>query len=222
MNDWFRQGILRWCVVTVIIVASGCAVPLKFQVSVPKDVPPGPKGEVRGENIRLYLDRFTLDLQLQNYASEHGGAARPLCLWLEIGSTPGGLTFDPAQVKLTPFSGNPLEALSVLGPSEAWQSPRAVAKGCGPRRYSLGWAVFKLDVSILDIMNRNPYKGIRDPRSGPVTIEGKRCFLFWFDTDPSPNSPFVVSIGGLSRDGAPVIVPDVHFAPGTVRRIVVP
>lgn len=51
-----------------------------------------------------------------------------------------------------------------------------------------------------------------------VLVEGKRCFLFWFDTDPSPGLSFIVSIRGVSRGGVPVTIPDIHFGSGTVRK----
>lgn len=222
MRNLLCNRVLRWCTVTIIIFGGGCFSMPSFQVSVPREVPVGVKGKISNETIRLSLDTVATTLQLQNFQNHPGGAAYPLALWLEIGSTSGNLTLDPSQVILTTNNGNTLRALTFLGPSDAWQSPRAVANGCGPRRYAMGWSIFKLDVSADDVLHGNPYKGIRNPSVGPVPFEGTRCFLFWYDTDPSPDLPFIVSVRGIARDGTAVIIPDLHFTPGTVRKTVIP
>lgn len=214
----------RWwfSAVAVLTVAAGCATAPQFQVSVPREVPDSVKGQISGEIIELNLDALTVGLQLQNFQTEPAGASRPLALWLEIGSAHGSLTLDPRQVTVTSGAGRAQRPLTFLGPAEAWQSPRAVARGCGPRRYAWGWSISKVDVSLDDVQRGNPEKGIRTPAVGPVLVEGKRCFLIWFDTDPSPALLFVVSIRGVSRAGVPVTIPDVHFGSGTVRKTVVP
>ena len=191
-------------------------------MSVPREVPAGVRGIINDEIIQINLDVVAVTLQLQNFQAQSGRAARPLCLWLEIGSTPGALTLDPGQVILIANGVSGQKALTFLGPSDAWQSPRAIAQGCGPRRYSMGWSISKVDVSIDDVLRGNLSKGIRGPEAGPVPFEGKRCFLFWFDTDPSPDLPFIVSIRGVTHDGVAVIIPDIYFGPGMVRKMVIP
>jgi hypothetical protein len=179
-------------------------------------------GQINDELILINLHSVAVELQLQNFQTQPGWAPRPLALWLEIGGTPGTLTLDPRQVTLMASGGSAQQALTFLGPSDAWQSPRAVARGCGPRRYALGWSISKVDVSMDDVLHGNPNKGIRNPEVSPVSFEGKRCFMFWFDTDPSPDLPFTVSIHGVTRDGVPVTIPDVHFGPGKARKTVIP
>lgn len=176
-------------------------------------------GQISDEIILLNLDTLSVELQLQNYETGPGGAVRPLTLWLNIGAAHGTLTVDPRQITLRTGGGSAQRPITFLGPSEAWQSPRAAARGCGPRRYALGWSIMKIDVSVDDVQRGNPKKGIRSPDVGPVSLEGKRCFVFWCDTDPSPAFPFTVSVSGVAREGLPVAIPDVHFRAGVVRKI---
>lgn len=143
-----------------VILVAGCVAFPTFQVSVPREVPAGVRGQINDEIIQLNLDTVTVALQMQNSQTGPGGAPRPLGLWLEIGSA----------------------------------------------------------VLLDDVQRGNPHKGVRTPELGPVSVEGKRCFIFWFGSDPSPNLSFIVSI----RGGVPVAIPDVHFVGGTVRKTVIP
>lgn len=219
MAAFSPSATLRWWFSAIgVATFVGCATAPHFQVSVPREVPAGVRGRISDEIIELNLDALTVALALQNFQTGPAGASRPLGLWLEIGSAYGRLTLDPLQVTLTSGAGSAQRPLTFLGPAEAWQSPRAVARGCGPRRYAWGWSISQVDVSLDDVQRGNPEKGIRTPAVGPVLVEGKRCFLFWFDTDPSPGLSFIVSIRGVSRGGVPVTIPDIHFGSGTVRK----
>lgn len=224
METLRRDAALRWWAgaVAVVTLVSGCVTSPTFQVSVPREVPTGVRGQINDEIIQLKLDTVTIALQIQNFQTGPGGAPRPLGLWLEIESASGALTLDPRQVTLRSGAGNAQRPLTFLGPADAWQSPRAVARGCGPRRYALGWSISKVDVSLDDVQRGNPNKGIRTPEVDPVSVEGKRCFIFWFDTDPSPALSFIVAIRGVRRGDVPVTIPDVHFVAGTVRKTVIP
>jgi hypothetical protein len=113
----------------------------------------------------------------------------------------------------------PLQAVSYLGPSTAWWSPRAFAAGCGPREYHTGIAISNISVSRQAVMNADAASGIFRPSSRTVSIDAKQCFMFWFDTDSRPDHVFILSIDGVTRDGNKVLIPDLQFEKGTVSTV---
>jgi len=214
MNEVIKRLLLAIIVPPIILI--GCAP--QFMVSVPKDVPSGVRGNIEGNILSVNLDTMQLAIQLQNYNAKPG--QKPLVMWLEIGNTAGSLTLDPSKVKLKTSGNDVLEPFALLGPSESWQSPRAIARGCGPRRYSFGFAISKVDITLEDLQNLNPSKGFRSPQAGPVFISENRCFMFWFDTDRSPALPFTISIGGVTKNAMPVSIPEMQFEQGKIGKVV--
>ena len=214
MNEVFSKLIL---ILVICFSFSACAAP-KFQVSVPSNVPSGVKGEINDNLLSLYMETIDLEIQLQNYNAEPG--ATPLTVWFGIRSKSGAIILDPNQVILKTTDNNALKAYSFLKSSESWQSPRAIARGCGPRRYSFGWAISKVDISIDDVINGNPSKGIWKLPADLVSFENEQCFMFWFDTDRSPALPFTVTIEGVTKNRLPVIIPEMQFEQGKIGKVV--
>ena len=44
-----------------------------------------------------------------------------------------------------------------------------------------------------------------------IALNGPSCFVLLFDTSPSPDNEFVVSLAGLDRDGAPLPAQECDF-----------
>lgn len=205
----------------VTVLLGGCFVPMSYDVSVPREIPPGISGKISNETITLELPELNLSAQVQAYDWDGQYLLRPLGVWLELEPLNGSATLDPQQVTLKSNGEDSLDAVSFLGPSEAWSSPRAFAAGCGPRRYHSGIAITNLAVSQEWVMEAKHIgdAGIFRPSVGPVAIEGKKCFMFWFDTDSLPDHIFTLSIDGITMNGKKVPVPRIQFEKGSVSTV---
>jgi hypothetical protein len=203
------------------VVLNGCFVPMSYDVSVPREIPPGTTGKINNETITLELPDLTLSAQVQAYNWDGTYLLKPLGVWLELRPLNGSATLDPQQVTLKSNGGDDLDAVSFLGPSVAWSSPRAFAAGCGPRRYHSGIAITNLAVSQEWVMEARHIgdAGIFRPSVGPVPIEGKKCFMFWFDTDALPDHIFTLSIDGITMNGQKVPIPKIHFEKRSVSTV---
>jgi hypothetical protein len=82
--------------------------------------------------------------------------------------------------------------------------------------YRSGIGITRINVSQEDVMEANAEAGIFRPSAGAVPFEGKKCFMFWFDTDPLPDHVFTLSVDGISQDGNTVSVPKMPFEKGSV------
>ena len=105
-----------------------------------------------------------------------------------------------------------------MGPTSPWKSPRAAGLGCGPRRYSYGWAISKIDVSNEDVHKGNSDKGVFLVSKDSVPFEGNVCFMFFFNVDSSPDLDFIVSIQGIRQGGEVLQIPEIRFVKGSVRK----
>ena len=202
-----------------LALIGGCFVPLKYDVSVLQEIPPGFEGEIHSDIVELNLPDLTLLTQVQSFHWSGSYLLEPLGVWMEFEPLNGPLSFDTRAVMLKSDTAEPLQALSYLGPSTAWWSPRAFAAGCGPREYHTGIAISNSAVSRQAVMNADSFSGIYRPSSTPISIDGKDCFMFWFETEPLPNHVFVLSIGGIKRDGKDILIPDLRFEKGTVSTV---
>jgi hypothetical protein len=198
------------------VLLGGCFVPIKYQASLPREVPPGSTGKTSKETIRLELPELTLSAQVQSY--DWGGTylLKPLGVWVELDASDGRFTLDARHVTLESDEGGALQPVSFLGPANSWHSPRAFAAGCGPRIFRSGIAITNIGVSQESVWEANEEAGIFRPSVGAVPFEGKKCFMFWFDTDPLPDHLFTLSLHGISRDGKRVSIPEIHFEKGSV------
>lgn len=195
---------------------AGCA-RLEFVVSVPAEIPAGAAGDISDETIRLELPGLKLSAQLQTYR-EKGNVylSEPLGVWLNFDTGDEMFYFNPGRVLLTADNEEAMTPMTFLGPETAWQSPRAVAQGCGPRRYSLGVAYSRIDVSVYDKMSGNSEKGVFRPSGIPISFKGEQCFMLWFDTKASPKRNYVLSIQDTRKAGEPYFIPDIRFRKGLV------
>jgi len=211
-------GLVAIC---VTVPLGGCFVPMSYDVSVPREIPPGTAGKINNETITLELPDLTLSAQVQAYDWDGTYLLKPLGVWLELQPLNGSAMLDPQQVTLKSNGGDDLDAVSFLGPSVAWSSPRAFAAGCGPRRYHSGIAITNLAVSQEWVMEARYIgdAGIFRPSVGPVLIEGKKCFMFWFDTDSMPDHIFILTIDGITMNGRNVPVPIIQFEKGSVSTV---
>lgn len=202
----------------IVIASSGC-VPIKYDASVPLEVPPGLIGKISKQTIELELPELTLSAQIQAYDWDGQYLLKPLGVWIEVNPRNGWVILDPRLVMLKSDQGDYLKAVSFLGPSESWYSPRALAAGCGPRRFHSGIAITNIAVTQEWVMQANNAAGIFRPSIGPVTSEGQKCFMFWFDTDPKPNHNFVLIIDGITIDGMKLSIPKILFKEGSLTSV---
>jgi hypothetical protein len=188
-------------------------------VSVPK-VPAGSTGEVSDEVLRLTLPGLTFSTHMYNYHPTEAKGRPPVALWLGLDPQDDSFELDPGRVTLTGDHGAPARPITIIGPATPWRSPRSVGMGCGPRRYAMGWAWHKVDVTDDDIKYGNAAKGVWKQSPGPVPLRGSTCFVLVFDTNPDPDRTFVLSVQGVRRKGEPFLVPDITFSKGSIRKLV--
>jgi hypothetical protein len=211
-----QKSILLATCIAIYLASSGCAVPIKYDASVPDEVPVGFTGKISDQTISLELPELTLSAQVQAYNWDGQYLLRPLGVWIEVDPRNGWVILDPRLVMLKSDQGDNLAAISFLGPSESWHSPRALAAGCGPRRFHTGIAITNIAVSQESVMQANNAAGIFRPSLGPVTSEGQKCFMFWFDTDPMPSHNFVLTIDGITVDSEKLVIPKLFFKKGSL------
>lgn len=207
----FFPILLRCLPVGMVLVLSGCVLPISYDASVPQEIPSGYDGKISRQTISLDLPELTLSTQVQAYDGDIGKLRRPLGVWIELDPKSGWVKFDPRYVTLKSDDGDELSPVSFLGPSNAWHSPRALAAGCGPRVYRSGMWITLIGLSPDMVMRADNSVGIYKPTVGPVFSEGRKCFMFWFDTDPLPVHTFVLSVDGISVDEKSVSVPKIVF-----------
>lgn len=180
---------------------TGCGATVKRYVSVPDPLPVGISGSISGDIVQLNLEDINISVQVQNFWPGLG-------IWLSL-ETPGErISLDPGRVELKIDSGEVLAPVKYLGPDKPWQSPRAFGMGCGPRRYSLGWALSKIDLT----------KAVIQSPTGAVPFTGLSCFMLWFDTHPAADQTFILSIGGVRKGERLIAVPELGFRKGLVSR----
>jgi hypothetical protein len=156
------------------------------------------------------------------FHEKEGEISGPLRVWLDFVPKDDAFSFDPGRVALKNEDGTSVPTVNFVGPSNPWGSPRAVQQGCGERRYSLGTAVSRTEVRQEDVkMPQGPIA--LSPSWGSFPFKGHSCFMLWFDVDPSPERSFVLSLGGITKDGVQYPVPEIRFKAGlTSRYFVVP
>jgi hypothetical protein len=201
---------------SLVIFVAGCAI-VRFDVSVPQEISTAAVAKVSEEIITLQLPGLNLFAQLQNYRPEGGASPSPLGIWLGLDAKNEGFAIDPGRIALR-TNGTNLGPLTFMGPAAPWVSVRAAGLGCGPRKYSWGWSISRLDLSPTDIKIGNPAKGVSIPGVGSIPLKGRSCLMVWFDTDPSPEQIFVLSVTGITKAGQSVSVPEITFKKGVVTK----
>jgi hypothetical protein len=201
----------------VLAVAVAGCVTVQATVSVPR-VPASSTGEVSDEVLRLTLSGLTLSTHMYNYHPTEQKGQPPVGLWLGLDAQDNTFTFDPGLVILTANTGEPARPITIIGPATPWKSLRSVGMGCGPRRYAMGWAWHKMDITVGDIKYGNPAKGVWKQSPGPVQLKGSTCFVLFFDTDPDPDRTFVLSVQGTRKAGEPFLIPDITFSKGSISK----
>ena len=213
-----KRGFLIFSIGSLALMG-GCFVPLKYDVSVLQEIPPGFEGEIHNDIAELNLPELTLLTQVQSFHWSGSYMVEPLAVWMEFEPLNGPITLDTRLVTLKSDSAEPLQAISYFGPSTAWWSPRAFAAGCGPREYHTGISISNSGISRQAVMSADSASGIFRPSSKAISIDSKDCFIFWFETEPLPGHVFVLSIAGITRDGNDILIPDLRFEKGTVSTV---
>lgn len=212
-----RKVIFLLAAAPLVIFLGGC-VTVGFDVSIPQEIPIGAVNKVSAEVITLELPALNLSAQLQNYRPDGGASPRPLTLWLGLEAKNEGLAIDPSGIALRTDNGTNLRPLTFMGPAAPWVSVRAAGMGCGPRRYTWGWSISRVDLSLDDAKTGNPAKGVSKPPVGSISFRGRACFMVWFDTDPSPERIFVLSVNGITKAGQSIKIPEITFKKGFVTK----
>ena len=73
-------------------------------------------------------------------------------------------------------------------------------------------------MSLADAKIGNPAKGVSKPVVEFIRFKGRACLMVWFDTDPSPERIFVLSVNGITKDGRFISIPDVTFKKGVMTK----
>jgi hypothetical protein len=198
---WFR-------LVSILVLLQGCAAE-KINVSVPAELPHGVTGKIESTIIHLDIDNIKLSAEIQ--------VLNPLSVWLSIEPTAGELQLNPMLVNVI-MEGKLLQPITFIGPSDPWASPRALYQGCGPRKYDFGWAYSKVDVFIEDVNNGNPAKGILKPSTDLISFEGRKCFMFFYNSGPTLDNSYKLHIDGLSKSGEQIQIDGLQFRKDTVSK----
>jgi len=201
------------------MLLGGCFVPLKYDIPVLREIPSGYEGEIHKDIAELNLPELTLLTQIQAIDWSGSYTIEPLGVWMEIAPLNGTVLLDTRHVTLRPDEEEPLQAVSYLGPSTSWWSPRAFAAGCGPRVYRSGISISNSALQRQSVINAGGLQGVRRPSAQAISIDGPSCFIFWFDTEASPDHVFVLSIRGVTRNGNSVAIPELRFEKGTVSTV---
>lgn len=199
------------------LLLGGCVVRISYEASVPQEVPLGFSGEIDDQTITLDLPELTLSAQIQAFDWNGSTLPPPLGIWLEFDPSDGWITLDPLAITLSADDGEALQAVAFLGPSRSWFSPRALAAGCGPRRYHSGIAITNIGLSPESVLEPDADLGIYPPSIGTVASGGKTCFMFWFDTHTTPDHTYRLRIEDVVIDERVVSVPEIRFRQGSLR-----
>jgi len=217
LPNWYRH-VWRTLAIGSSTLMGGC-VALTYDVSVLQEIPPGYEGKIHNDIAELNLPELTLYAQVQSFHWSGSYMVEPLGVWVEFEPSGGPIALDTRSVTLKSDASEPLIAISYYGPSTAWWSPRAFAAGCGPRQYRIGISISNSALSRQSVLRADGTAGIFKPSSKAISIDGKYCFMFWFDTEPLPAHVFVLSIKGVTRDENDVLIPDLRFEKGTVSTV---
>ena len=176
---------VRYLAVYILgIQLMGCGALMKHYASVPDENTPGARlsGGVVGKDIIAFswLD-LDLSIQVQNHLYsgfsmlslvvvpiiplwEKEGEVQEgsyLLVWVDIVPKDNTFSFDPGRAILKFDDGTNVQVKEFVGPFKPWFSPRAVVRGCGERRYSLGVATSRSVVVEEDI--KTPHGSIPIP-----------------------------------------------------------
>lgn len=212
--------VMLMVIVCLSVASAGCVT--RFHVSVPEEIPEGRVGGFYGkETIHLEIPGLELSAQLQTYQRKGSTfLIERLGVWLLFDTDDEVFAINPERVLLAK-NGKELKPMTYLGPETKWISPRAAALGCGPhlRRYSLGWAPLKMEITVDDVENGNDEIRIFKTSGKAVSFKGEKCFMLWYPTEASPEPDYILSIQGVTRAGEPFSIPEIRFRKGSVNRM---
>lgn len=181
-------------------------------VSAPAAIPPGWRGEI-DENGRtiLQLDEIDLRVDVRNATGREkvlylsplppfvwdyqsfplGDPDEALVIFLELHPKRAGYSFDPMAVRLSRYRDQAVTPREFIGPGRPSGGNTCLdPTGFGGRHLEGKTAPETLDI---------------------LPGEEATCFVLEYDVGSSPSIEFRLLIGGLSRRGDPVELPELHF-----------
>lgn len=207
-------GALTLAVTGLLAAACGGYVRVPFDVSGPVALPPGVEGSVRHDGLTtLQLDGVEVRFEARNQRARGVGVAiapmmvfpipiptsasgatadtedLPFFLFVELAPRAAGFAFDPTAIRVTRLGGIPMSPVAYAGPGRT-NGQRCVEPASGKDR---------LPRSV-------------EARSFSLTpTEEPTCFAVLFGKQLFPGTRFALDLGGLTRAGAPVVVPTIEL-----------
>ncbi len=190
-----------------------------------------------GEVASVDSDGVHLDIQVQNVKRvwtqagplvpifpipKMGSLKPPLTIWINITCKDGIYWFDPMRVSLLVDEEDKLYPSGYSGPGVGGRDLSWSEKhrhSCGILKkplkdYQASHPATERFVGFRECFNCNnlarPHKSV----GGPVPLEAESCFVLFFDTDPSPEHKFILSLEGLLRHGEKLAVHEIQFEKG--------
>jgi hypothetical protein len=226
-SPWCIHTTLATTLLLFIPLLGGCSGLIKYNVSVLKDIS-APKSQTQGSsvpwtvkttwprNISLKSADLAITVEVQNerdsgltlvglvvpmipvHYKNAEDQQRQLVIWVQFEATRDGFVIDPSGVDIRDARGVTLKP-SVFGPGKKpFQGADA------------GQVLRKRCVADDGRVDANSTTG------GQVEISGRPCFVFSFDTDPSPEREFTLRLGKLEQRGQAIVLPDITFIAGSV------
>ncbi|HEU4463765.1 MAG TPA: hypothetical protein VFS53_01850 [Gemmatimonadota bacterium] len=206
-------GVVSMAVTGSFVTACGY-VRVPFEVSGPVALPPGVEGTVLRDGLTtLRLDDLELRFEARNQRARGVGVAiapmmvfpvpiptsasevtadtedLPFFLFVELAPRAAGFAFDPTAIRVTRIGGIPMSPVAYAGPGRT-SGQRCVEPTSGKDR---------LPRSV-------------EARSFSLTpAEEPTCFAVLFGKQLFPTTRFALDLEGLTRAGAPMIVPTIEL-----------
>lgn len=197
-----------------LLTACGGYVRVPFEVSGPVALPPGVDGNVRHDGLTtLQLEDLEVRFEARNQRARGVAVAimpmmvfpmpvatpasevtadtedLPFFLVVELAPRAPGFAFDPTAIRVTRVGGIPMSPVAYAGPGRT-SGQRCVEPASGKDR---------LPRSV-------------EARSFSLTpSEEPTCFAVLFGMQLYPTTRFALDLGGLTRAGAPVVVPPIEL-----------
>ena len=200
--------------VTSSLVTACGYVRVPFEVSGPVALPPGVEGTVRDDGLTtLQLDDLEVRFEARNQrargvavgiaplivipfpvataASEVTADTEnlPFLLFLELEPQAPGFAFDPTAIRVTRVGGIPMSPVAYAGPGRT-----------------------KGDRCVEPVRGKDQLARSVEARSFSLTpAEEPTCFAVLFGKQLFPTTRFALDLGGLTRAGAPMVVPTIDL-----------
>lgn len=169
--------------ITLVSSLEGCGVPVHYEVSLPAAIPSGFSGSISSDILTLDMTGLAVLVQVQNHIFAH--QVQPperLVIFVEFRPEHQAepVSFEPTNAMVASDHGEQMRPVTFVGPDRPWVNPRGAGRACGSIRGGRTQSTMKFP-------------------AGPVTFTGRKCFILWFDTSPSPDREFLFVLGGIRK-----------------------